>query len=110
MNTFSMNDVIMERQMNFYCIMYQHSNEFLRNFMMSRLLDMRSLVVSNINIIISRLNVVYTDLIRLKKCDIKAAIQSFYPSMDWRASMALELIQGLEGTIGMGLTLIIPGF
>ena len=103
MNTFKMNDAIMERQMNFYCLMYQHLNEFLRNFLMNCLLDIRSLVISNINIFINKLHIIHTDLIHFKKCDIKAAIQSLYPSMVWRASMALELIQGLEGTIDMGL-------
>ena len=66
---------------------------------------MQSLVVSNLNVFINKFNVLYCDVLECNKPKIKNAIRRMYPPIDWRASMVVELLQGLEGTVDMGLHL-----
>ena len=69
------------------------------------LLNMGSLVVSNLNVLTNKFNVLYSDVLNFNKSKIKNTIQRVYTPIDWRASMVIELLQGLEGTIDMGLNL-----
>ena len=53
---------------------------------------------------LNKYNIVFVDLFKLNKGQIKLKIKNTYPPMDWRAGMVVELLQALDNTLNVELT------
>ena len=104
MNNFNVRDIIMERQMNFYIQVYNHSTEFINSYLKNALLSHSSYTITNVNMCVNKYNIVFADLFKLNKGQIKEKIKNTYPPMDWRAGMVVELLQALDDTLNVELT------
>ena len=97
MKTLNIKDIIMERQLNFYVNMYNHSSVFINGYIKNSLLSQSSYSVSNINAIANRYDIAHNEIFHLKKASIKRLIQRQQPAEDWRCNVIREVLHCLDG-------------
>ena len=99
---FSLTDLIMERQMNFYINVYNHPSKNVSNYLKNALICNSSYTVRNLNVFLNKFHITMNDLFLKNKQQIKMLIRKSYQPMDWRAGMLEELLYARDGIVDFG--------
>ena len=87
----------MERQINFYLMLYNHKSNYIRDFIKNVFMYQSSYTVSNVYKFVNKFNVPFCDLFKMKKCDIRNVINQSYSNIDWKVPIIKELLNILDG-------------
>ena len=87
MNTFNINDVIMERQINFYVNMYNHKSKFLSDFTKNVFTSLTSYTRSNVYRFVNKFQIPFGDVFIMSKQLVKRTINNHSQNVNWKVSV-----------------------
>ena len=97
LNSFSVLDIVIDRQINFYNNVYNHSSSYISSFIKNSLMCNSSYVVSNINKFVNNFNITYAEVFSSSKRRVKNVISQLYENEDWKINMIIELLEVKDG-------------
>ena len=103
MKTFNINDVILERQVNFYINMYNHKSNFLSDFTKNVFTSHTSYALSNVYRFVHKFQNPFGDVFVMSNRLVKRAINNHYQNVDWKVSVIIDILHCLDGQTDVGL-------
>ena len=105
MDDMPIEDIVMLRMIMFFVNGLNHESDLISHFFKNTLLSNSSYMLVNINTILSKYDIKYSDLFCMNKTSIKNIIKAYKIDFDWRCSSIKELLSLREGQLISELSL-----
>ena len=92
MKTLPIEDIIMHRTIGFFLNGLKHESNNISHFFTNVLVSNSSYMLTNVNTILQKAEIKYSDLFHLNKVSLKKALQKRVPQPDWRSNIVRELM------------------
>ena len=99
MKTLPIEDIIMHRTMSFFLNGLNHESNNISHFFTNVLVSNSSYMLTNVNTILQKAEIKYSDLFQLNKFSLKKALQNRAPQPDWRSNIVRELMDIRDGQL-----------
>ena len=92
MKSMSIENIVMHRVASFFLNGLKHTNDTIKSFFENALTSNYSCMLKNINIIVHKLNMKYTDFLVSNKNEVKIHLKNTENNADWRVESVKELL------------------
>ena len=92
MKTLPIDDIIMHRTMSFFLNGLHHESNNISHFFTNVLVSNSSYMLTNVNTILQKAKIKYSDLFHINKFSLKKVLQKSAPQPDWRSNIIRELM------------------
>ena len=99
MKTLPIEDIIMHRTMSFFLNGLYHESNNISHFFTNVLVSNSSYMLTNVNTILQKAEIKYSDLFHINKLSLKKALQKSAPQPDWRSNIVRELMDIRDGQL-----------
>ena len=99
MNTMPIDDIVMFRMLIFFTNGLNHKSDVVSQFFKNTLISNSSYMLVNINSILKKYNIKYSDLFSVNKTSLRNSILNCNERPDWRCNSIKELLSLREGQL-----------